>query len=398
MVVRKFEETHPWITFRADLRGCPPNLWMLLGETRSKCEHLAGTPLKPDVAQQLAAVTLIKGAQATTAIEGNTLTEEQVRGIFEGTYTAPPSRQYQETEVRNMLESLTWLDQAIARGETFTLTSDLICEFHRRVLKGLETDDATPGQIRSHAVGVGRYRAAPAEDVVYLLDRMCEWLEGPDFESDDPELKFAFLVARAVLAHLYLAWIHPFGDGNGRTARLVEFLLLARSGLVPLPAAHLMSNHYNLTRDRYYRELDYASASGGDVTRFVTYAVQGFADGLRESIATVRQQQIGVGWINFVHEVMAQFPTTKASDRQRQLVLAMPIDRVTKRSDLEGLTPRLAALYAQAGPRTLSRDINRLVEVDLIKRVSGGYKPSVHRLLAFLPPVALPADQPLPLE
>ncbi len=38
-----------------------------------------------------------------------------------------------------------------------------------------------------------------------------------------------------------MAWIHPFGDGNGRTARLLEFLILARCGMVPLPAAHLLS-------------------------------------------------------------------------------------------------------------------------------------------------------------
>jgi hypothetical protein len=45
-------------------------------------------------------VTLIKGAQATTAIEGNTLSEDQVAGILDGTFEAPPSRKYQEIEVR----------------------------------------------------------------------------------------------------------------------------------------------------------------------------------------------------------------------------------------------------------------------------------------------------------
>ena len=73
---------------------------MQLGEARSKCEHLAGTPLQPDVARELYKVTLIKGAQATTAIEGNTLTVDQVAGIYEGSFEAPSSRRYQEIEVR----------------------------------------------------------------------------------------------------------------------------------------------------------------------------------------------------------------------------------------------------------------------------------------------------------
>ena len=50
-------------------------------------------------------MTLVKGAVGTTAIEGNTLTEDQVLGIIEGSYKAPPSRQYQEQEVRNVIDA-----------------------------------------------------------------------------------------------------------------------------------------------------------------------------------------------------------------------------------------------------------------------------------------------------
>jgi Fic family protein len=84
-------------------------------------------------------------------------------------------------------------------------------------------------------VVVGNYRAAPAEDCKYLLDRLVDWLNGPTFVHADPEIQFALILAKAVYAHLYLAWIHPFGDGNGRTARLLEFVILASSGLVPFP-------------------------------------------------------------------------------------------------------------------------------------------------------------------
>ena len=55
----------------------------------------------------------------------------------------------------------------------------------------------------------------------YLLDRLVEWLNDPIFVNDDPEIQFALIVAKAFYAHLHVAWIHPFGDGDGRTARLV---------------------------------------------------------------------------------------------------------------------------------------------------------------------------------
>ena len=392
-----YEESHPWITF--DARGVNkfhPRLWMQLGEASSKCEHLAGTPLRPNVAQDFYKVTLIKGAQATTAIEGNTLSVEQVAGIYEGTFQAPPSRKYQELEVRNVIEALQDIGEQVQRGEYPKLTTALVCDLNRRLLSGLESelDESTvPGELRSHSVAVGRYRGAPAGDCERLLDRLCEWLEGPDFESPDKEIDFALMLVRASLAHLYIAWIHPFGDGNGRTARLVEFLILARSGKVPFPAAHLLSNHYNLTRDRYYRELDKASKSGGDIDGFVAYAIEGFVDGIRSQIAAVREQQLSVAWVNFVHNVMAQFASGKACDRQTDLVLAMPTDRRISRSELVGLTAELAVQYAQTGPRTLARDLNRLEGAQLIRKVGrSAYRARIDQMSAFLPAIAPQAN------
>ncbi len=388
--MREYERTHPWIDFRAtDVNDIQPRHWMLVGEARSKCEHLAGAPLKPDVAKQLYQVTLVKGALATTAIEGNTLTEDQARGILDGSYKAPPSRQYQEQEVRNLLEALQGLHNRIVSGESIELTSASICDFNEQILKETQLPPGVvPGKIRTESVVVGHYRAAPAEDVEYLLDQLVEWLNGPTFVNDDPEIQFALILAKAVYAHLYLAWIHPFGDGNGRTARLVEFAILAGCGHVPVPAAHLLSNHYNLTRDRYYLELDLASKPGHSTLGFLSYAIEGFIDGIREAIAMVRYQQIQVAWVNYVHERFTLLPNTNASARQRSLVLAMPMGTAVPRDDLEGLTPKIAKLYAGAGPRVLSRDLNRLGKLGLIYGWKGTYRARSEVVQAFLPPMA----------
>ena len=387
--MRAYEQSHPWITFRAtDVNGLDPKLWMLLGEARSKCEHLAGAPLQPEVAQSLYEVTLVKGAQATTAIEGNTLSEDQVAGILRGTFSAPPSRAYQEREVKNVLDALMAIDAQVMRGELPTITAELICEYNRQVLEGTEYEPhVVPGEVRDYSVGVATYRGAPAEDCEYLVERLAEWLESDTFRSDDPEIQFALVIASAVYAHLYIAWIHPFGDGNGRTARLLEFLILARCGMVPLPAAHLLSNHYNLTRDQYYRELAEASRTE-KTTRFLAYASQGLVDGLREQIDSVREQQFNVTWINYVHETMSRFPSSPTRDRQRSLVLAMPSGTIIPKNELPGLTPKLAALYAKAGPRTLSRDLNRLRDVGLVAKRARGWRSNDVIIRAFLPPIA----------
>src|SRR6185503_6665915 len=100
---------------------------------------------------------------------------------------------------------------------------------------------------------------------------------------------------RAILAHLYIAWIHPFGNGNGRSARLVEVQILTQSGLVPLVSANLLSDYYNKTRERYYAELQRASESRTPAG-FIAYAIQGFVEELRAQIRVVKNQYVRVAW------------------------------------------------------------------------------------------------------
>jgi Fic/DOC family len=190
---------------------------------------------------------------------------------------------------------------------------------------------------------------------------------------------------KALFAHIYLALLHPFGDGNGRTARLLEFYILLEHGF-PSPTGHLLSNHYNLTRAQYYSELDRISKAGGEARSFVAYALQGFVDGLTEQIDTIRNEQLAVTWENYVY---GQFHGKKsaAATRQRELVLQLGADgRTVKISDVMGLSPRLAKDYAGKTERTLSRDLNVLIKMRLIKR-HPGHQISARSeiILAFLP-------------
>ena len=82
--VRTYEKTHPWFTFAVDLRHAEVPFWTLLGEAHSKCEHIAQVLLTPETGAQLHQIYLAKGAAATTAIEGNTLSEAQVKSLLEG--------------------------------------------------------------------------------------------------------------------------------------------------------------------------------------------------------------------------------------------------------------------------------------------------------------------------
>lgn len=359
---------------------------MLLGESRSKVEHLSLAFLKPEVAEELLQVYLAKGAQATTAIEGNTLSEGEVAAIVAGSAEPPPrSQEYLYREVENILTAFNRIKDELIAGGRANLTPAGVAQFNREVLDGLDGSDVHPGEIRRHSVVVGRYRGAPWEDCEHLLERLCEWLNGPDFEPQSDDWKIPYALIKAAVAHLYIAWIHPFDDGNGRTARLIELQILLAAG-VPMPAAHLLSNHYNLTRTEYYRQLDHASASGGEITPFLRYAIQGFVDGIRSQLERVWTQQYADRWEQFIYETFGGSVTSGAERRRLDLVLELSkqIDPVPRRK-IPRLSPELAIAYAGT-QRMLSRDLNALEAIGLIENVGHGlWRARRKQILAFRP-------------
>jgi Fic family protein len=382
---RTFLRTHPWINFSLNLRQADPKFWMMVGEARSKCEHIAGIPLQPQTAEQLYRVYLAKGVHATTSIEGNTLTEEQVRRQIDKSLTVPESQQYLQQEIQNMIDAYNEIQSDLLSDPRIEITPERIKRFNALTLRDLPVgEEVVPGEFRRYSVGVANYRAAPASDCDYLIGQLCDWLNGPEFRSEDPDYRFALTLARAILAHLYIAWIHPFGDGNGRTARLVEFQSLAQSGLVPLPAAQLLSSHYNKTRSAYYSELDRSSKDGDGPIRFLEYAVRGFVDGLRDQLAHIREQQLQVMWVNHIHERFRD-EKTRASERQKHLLLDMPRtpDYVPRESILS--SKRVLRAYSPLSEKTLDRDLSRLVRMKLLLKKGPAYKANRELILAFLP-------------
>ena len=89
---RRYLETHPFITFSTRLDTATPLFWMLLGEAKSKCNHMTRVPVKQDIGQLLHRIYFAKGVNATTAIEGNTLSEDEVRRRIDGDLDLPKSR------------------------------------------------------------------------------------------------------------------------------------------------------------------------------------------------------------------------------------------------------------------------------------------------------------------
>lgn len=389
---RAYTSSHPWITFNFDTRSLGEVVWAHLGESFSKCQHLIGAPLQPRVAWDLARVYMRRGALASAAIEGNTLSEDDVNEILDNNRRLPESQQYLEQEVLNVLAALRSVRHEVWESDgAFRLSPEWILGKHAELMSDLEVaEHVNPGAYRSVGIVVGNYRGAPAEDVPYLMQELCQWVntildEAAAKRDKTPDQAFFLVFFAATLAHLYLAWIHPFGDGNGRTARLIECAILAHCGLVPWVSTNLLSDYYNRTRARYYERLDAASRQQ-DVAGFVGYSALGFRDQLREQIKTVQAHQRMVAWINYVHERFQDEASTDTARRRRAVVLAMPSGEALTRKQIRYLTPSIAEMYDGTSDRLFRRDMTKLTELELISETSPGkYESSVWRMDAFTP-------------
>lgn len=386
---REYQQTHPWITFQLDLRRIPARVWVLLGAAASNADHIAHSMLKPETGRQLHQLFLARGVLATTAIEGNTLSEDDALRAVEGTLELPESQQYLGQEIQNIIDAANEIKEEMVDSEASPrISRETIEHYNEMVLRDLPLGDGvTPGRIRDHSVGVARYRGAPPEDCEYLLDRLCRWLNESDLNIEDRQFQVPYAILKAIIAHLYIAWIHPFGDGNGRTARLFEVQILLAAEL-PAPACHLLSNHYNLTRGEYYRHLDLASRSG-DPIPFVEYAVRGLVDGVEDALGTIRTQQFSDRWEQYVYETFGELKT-EADRRRLRLVLALtrqyeetfePIGK----QDLRNLSPALSGAYAGKTVKTLTRDLNAILAMGLLEAEDRGYVPRNWIILAFRP-------------
>jgi Fic family protein len=375
---------HISFKFNRDLGEKTANL---LGQCYAYINSMINTPIRPEHHRQLLMLSLNKGALASTAIEGNTLTEEELVQIQNGKDVAP-SRKYMQQEVENILNAFNAiLNELVREKSPAIITPELIRRFHKMVGENIgDTFGGNPGQFRRQNVVVGIvYRPPSFEKVEEYVNKLCDWLLR-DFHYTR-EQNFDEAVIEAIVIHIYIAWIHPFMDGNGRTARLLEFYLLLRAG-VPSIASHILSNHYNDTRTEYYRQLQYASETG-DLKVFIQYALEGFRDGLEKIIELVNKEQTELTWKNHVHDITEKMQNEernrKTAKRIRQLAYHLPADRFYSIDEIKILNLKIAMEYKDISPRTLRRDLELLAEKKLLKVEKNKYRANYELLRNLLP-------------
>jgi Fic family protein len=369
--LRRYANIHPelsdWPNFKWDQEAVSHRLAAVRhrqGRLIGRMEAL-GFPLR----NQAVLDTLTEDVIKSSEIEGEILDRNQVRsslarrlGIDIGALT--PADRSVEGVVEMMLDATQEYDEDLTDERMFGWHAALFPTGRsgmQRITVGAWRDDKSgPMQVVSAPEGRQRvhYEAPTAAKLGSEMDAFLEWFNG---QSDiDPVLK-------AAVAHLWFVTIHPFDDGNGRIARAITDMALARSEESP-ERFYSMSAQVRKERNAYYDILESTQKGGLDITPWLLWFLDCLGraiDGAEDILAAVNKKA----------EFWKRHAGQAFNDRQRDM-----LNRLL--DGFEGkLTSSKWALIEKCSPDTALRDITELVERGVLSKDEGGGRSTSYSLV-----------------
>ncbi len=305
-----------------------------------------------------------KEALVSSEIEGTQATLQDVV-TYEATKRA--ERPDDVREVCNYVDALTFAREQIAKPKGLPLSTRLLCEAHKRLMRGVRGADKQPGEIRRSQNWIGgtrpgnaRFVPPPPEEVPALMAQLDTWLHSGDALPP---------LVKAGLAHVQFETIHPFLDGNGRIGRLLITLLLEHWGLLKSPMLYL-SLAFKRRQQEYYARLGDVRTEGEweAWTRFYLECVREAADdGVRAAQAIFAL--IGKDRARLIKHAAVTVPAVRLLD----LLPSRPVVTLPLAVDLLGVSKPTAI-----------KAIEALESVGVLKETSGKRRDRVYAYQKYL--------------
>jgi len=304
----------------------------------------------------------------STEIEGEVLDKNQVRssiarrlGLNVSGLVA--SDRNVDAVVEMMIDATRNFDQPLTRGRIIGWHNTLFPSGYSGMLKirvGKFRDDASgPMQVISGPIGKEKvhYQAPPAAALEIEMAAFFDWFnkeQGID------------LVIKSALAHLWFVTLHPFDDGNGRIARALADMILARSDGQSY-RFYSMSSQIRAERKQYYEVLEKTQKSSLDVTCWLEWFLKCLLNAIKESAKTL-------GLVVFKHNFWLANAAKLENERQRKMLNKL----------LDGfdgnLTSSKWAKICKCSQDTALRDIRDLLEKQILQKLPGGSRSTAYAL------------------
>lgn len=273
----RYELPKRWILYDASA------VMTALVEAKAAMRALTTLPYQKSWVEALQELQLKREVAGTSRIEGAEFTERELDEAVRPNVSPEELRTRSQRQARAAMLAYRWIGELPADRP---ISGDLAREVHRRLVSGCDDDHCPPGVLRGRdcnvTFGIPQHRGAeggpPCEEAFagVLLAAQTE------FRDHDP-------LVQAIALHYHLAAMHPFLDGNGRTARALEAFMLRRAGLTDR-AFVAMSNYYYDEKAAYLRILSEVREGGHDLTPFLIFALQGVRNQCERLTAEIRRQ------------------------------------------------------------------------------------------------------------
>lgn len=261
-----------------------PALTKMLMDIEASRQAVSALPITVQVLESLRESARLTATHYSTQIEGNRLTQEQVGEVLQG--GSFPNRERDELEVKNYYLALEYTDELI-KGDSKVISERHIQTINSLVMNGKKKiAPYRDGQnvIKDSGSGKIVYMPPESKDVAQLMLDMVDWIAVQIQQADLP------VPIIAAIAHYQFATIHPYYDGNGRTARLLTNLILHKSGY-GLKGIYSLEEYYARNLQGYYDALTigdnhnyYFGRAEADITKWIVY----FCKGMANAFAQVR--------------------------------------------------------------------------------------------------------------
>ena len=303
--------------------------------------------LRDDLISDMQSRALLLESHYSTHIEGTAINLEEAQDILAGKKVKGVSRD-DKKELLNYKKAMDFISKYLGKDDP--ISEGLVRELHKILVRGVRGSEAQPGSYRKIQNYVASsktkkiiYTPPPPLDVPHLMQEFVDWINA--------NIKEISPVLTAGIVQFQFVHIHPFVDGNGRTARLLSTLILYKTGY-DFKRLFTISEYYDKERPAYYNAIQSVRNNKMDMTKWLEY----FSYGLQSQMKNI--QGMGEKIIK-VDKVINRFKDKDLNDRQLGIISYLVLNTKITNDECQKLSGSIR--------RTATRDLSSLVEKGIIE-------------------------------
>jgi len=313
-------------------------------------EIITNSPLVPYWERQFSEERVVRTVHYSTALEGNPLSIEDVRKVLGGEGDSVKAFRRDIQEVVNYRNVVKYIENIHSTSKT--IDKGHLFEIHRLTVYDIvpsserESYRTRKWGTKNSATGVVSFVAPEAEDVPKLVDNFFAWIESEECKDTHPILRSGIILAE-------VARIHPFTEGNGRTARGLATLALYLDGY-DIKRFFCLDEYYDQNSDEYYRAIQTYQKVDDKLTPWLEF----FVHGLDIELSRIKQRVLQMSRDHRLREEIGQ---VSLADRQEEILKFIEDHNEIKNQDWRDLFPDVS-------DDTILRDLKDMMDKGIIKK------------------------------